>query len=197
MLEVAVAIFAFLFAGTIKGLSGFGLPLVALPILAMVLDLPTSIAILALPTVLTNVWQIIEFRERAGEVRPLLTFFVVGGVGVMLGSLFLVSAPESLLKTALGVVIFAYLALRISRPSFHLTRQIAKQLAPFVGLAAGVLHGLAGLSAPISVTFVHAMRRERETMVFLISAIFLAFTSQPWRPSAGLGSRIWRLVLQR
>src|SRR3982074_151786 len=47
----------FLLAGAVKGLVGLGLPTITIALTSLVLPLPEAIALIALPTVVTNVWQ--------------------------------------------------------------------------------------------------------------------------------------------
>ena len=47
----------FVFAGTIKGIAGLGLPTVSLGILSLVFDLETAMALLLVPLSATNLWQ--------------------------------------------------------------------------------------------------------------------------------------------
>ena len=47
----------FLLAGTVKGLVGLGLPTITIALTSLVLPLPEAIALIALPTIFTNVWQ--------------------------------------------------------------------------------------------------------------------------------------------
>src|SRR4029077_4874784 len=46
-----------LLAGTVKGLVGLGLPTITIALTSLVLPLPEAIALIALPTIFTNVWQ--------------------------------------------------------------------------------------------------------------------------------------------
>src|SRR5262249_56039317 len=53
-----IVIAAILFvAGTTKGMIGIGLPTVAIPLLSIVLPLPTAVAALAIPVLITNLAQ--------------------------------------------------------------------------------------------------------------------------------------------
>jgi hypothetical protein len=55
---VLIIVFStFLLAGMIKGVIGLGLPTVSLAVLTVVLGLPQAMALLLVPSLLTNVWQ--------------------------------------------------------------------------------------------------------------------------------------------
>ena len=60
-------------------------------------------------------------------------------------------------------------------PQFSIKPKPALRLSPFVGLAAGFVQGAAGLCAAVFVPFVHAMKLEREAMLFTVSMVFLVF----------------------
>jgi hypothetical protein len=50
---------AFLLAGMVKGIIGMGLPTVAMSVLGLLIGTPEAVALLALPTLLTNTWQLL------------------------------------------------------------------------------------------------------------------------------------------
>jgi len=55
--DIVFGLAVFLFAGTVKGLVGLGLPTITIALTSFVLPLPEAIALIAFPTVITNVWQ--------------------------------------------------------------------------------------------------------------------------------------------
>jgi len=54
---VVVVIGTFLIAGAVKGVIGLGLPTVSLAALTVALDLPSAMALLLVPSFVTNLWQ--------------------------------------------------------------------------------------------------------------------------------------------
>lgn len=163
-------------AGAIaKGATGMGMPLIAIPFLASLFGLQHAIVVMLVPVVVSNVWQIWRFRharhdERLSFLKPML---VTCAVGVVVGTWFLAVAPARGLALTLGVLLLGYLALRLSRPNFVVGPVTAKRWALPAGLGSGLLHGATGISAPIGVTFIHAMRFERDQHVYAVSAMFL------------------------
>src|ERR1700755_843610 len=55
LLAVSLAI-----AGLLKGVIGVGMPIVAFPMLSMLLDVPTAVMLLSMPLVLSNIPQALE-----------------------------------------------------------------------------------------------------------------------------------------
>ena len=55
--QIIFGLAVFLLAGTVKGLVGLGLPTIVIALTTLVLPLTESIAMIALPTIFSNVWQ--------------------------------------------------------------------------------------------------------------------------------------------
>jgi uncharacterized membrane protein YfcA len=179
-LELTTLLFATLglgLGGVVKGVTGMGLPLVAITVLATFLGVPHAIAILVVPTLVTNAWQLWSYRHswRNGQMPFLVPMLVFGALGIGIGTWLLVQINEAALQFGLAVMLLAYVALRLSSPHFRIRERLGLMLSAPVGLAAGVLQGATGISAPIGVTFIHAMRFERAAHVFAVSAMFMVF----------------------
>lgn len=162
----------------VKGATGMGLPLVALPVLATVFGLQHAIGLMTIPLIATNAWQVWRFRREAQAPRMsfLPPFLIGGAIGVVLGTWALTNLPERALVLTLGVVLLTYVALRLATPQFSLSLAAARRLGPLAGIGGGILQGATGISAPIGVTFIHAMAMERPAHLFAVSAMFLTFS---------------------
>jgi len=159
----------------VKGATGMGLPLIALPVLTTFFGLQHSVGIMAITQVLTNSMQMWQFREvrQDARMRFLPLFLLAGGVGVVLGTWLLTALPERALVFSLGVLLLGYFVLKISRPHLAVGPVLARRAGPFAGFGSGVLQGATGISAPIGVTFIHAMALDRNAHLFAVSAMFL------------------------
>jgi len=164
-------------AGIVKGVTGMGLPLIGVTLLATWFGVPHAIAIMVVPTLVTNAWQLWSYRAswQSGQMPFLVPMLAFGAVGIGAGTWLLVQIDEVMLKLGLAFMLLAYVALRLSSPNFRIGERLGVILSAPVGLAAGVLQGATGISAPIGVTFIHAMRFERSAHVFAVSAMFMVF----------------------
>ena len=163
--------------GVLKGATGAGAPIVGVPLLAMIYDVPTAVAIFTLPNLISNLWQ--GWRFRRHQAAPALTwgFAAAGAVGAGVGTLFLVSLPAEALLLGVAVAVFLYIGFRLARPDWALDLGLAQRLAVPAGLLGGILQGAAGVSAPVSITFLNATRMERSTFIATISVLFFAMTA--------------------
>lgn len=181
----------------VKGATGMGLPLIALPVLTTVFGLQHAVGLMVIPLIVTNAWQVWRFREEARSERMefLPRFLVAGVAGIVLGVWLLATLPERLLVLTLGIILIAYVVLRLFNPHFALSLRAAKRFGPLAGAGGGILQGATGISAPIGVTFIHSMSLDRNAHVFAVSAMFLvyALTQLPSMWIAGLMRGEWLL----
>ena len=170
-----LTIFAALAAGgLVKGATGMGLPLVALPTLTAAFGLTHAIGLLVVPVLVSNLWQVVRLRsERHAPVLGFMPMFLVGvAAGVVAGTWLLKTLPERWLIVSLGALLIGYVVLRLARPAMTVGPDLARRAGPPVGTAAGILNGATGISAPVGVTFIHWMGLERDAHVFAVSTMF-------------------------
>lgn len=180
--------------GFLKGATGAGAPVVGVPVLALVFGVPKAVAIFAVINLLSNVWQGWSYRRHAAGRGMVATFALAGGVGVVLGSFLLAWLPTELLMGALSAVVFLYVGLRLARPDWTLPRESGRRMAPGAGLVGGLMQGAGGISAPVSVTFLNAMRLPREEFIATIAVFFVTMSAFQVVALSGLGVLTWDRV---
>jgi uncharacterized membrane protein YfcA len=143
--DIVFGLSVFLLAGTVKGLVGLGLPTITIALTSLVLPLTESIALIALPTIFTNVWQAAiggQFRIIARRQWPLivplaislyLTMWLVGQKGPNWAFL------------VLAAVLVVYSGLGLLRIRLHIHADLERPLAPTIGVVSGVVAGLVGV----------------------------------------------------
>lgn len=169
---LAAGALAIFFGGLLKGVVGMGAPLFAIPVLAAIYGVPTALAVMTLPLIVSNLWQMWSYRGATEGRRALLLMLAGGVVGIVLGTALLDIVPEAWLATTLGLLLLAYLALHMARPEFVITPRAARRAAIPVGVVTGMMQGSAGVSTPVSVTFIHSQRLPREAHLFAVSSMF-------------------------
>ncbi len=174
--SLIVAILALAAGGVLKGAIGAGSPVIAVPILALTHDVPFAVAIFTLPNLLSNLWQGWAYHGSGISPRFTWTFALAGAAGAFLGSLLLAWLPGESLMAGVALVVFVYIAVRLARPHWVLSRAAAGRFAAVAGLVGGVMQGAGGISAPVSVTFLNAMKLERAAFIATISVFFAAMS---------------------
>ncbi len=168
-----IAIFtAFALGGILKGATGAGAPIITIPVIAAFYDVRIAVIIMVIPNLLTNIGQLYQFRKTILPSFFTVSFALGGGIGAFLGTILLVSLPIKILTLSVAIIVIIYILLKIAVPSWKLVYGKAKKLVFIMGAGGGILQGSAGLSAPISITFLNAMKLERNQFIPTISVYF-------------------------
>ncbi|MBT0956037.1 sulfite exporter TauE/SafE family protein [Alphaproteobacteria bacterium KMM 3653] len=173
-MALAAVFFALLAGGILKGATGAGAPLLAVPVMAAVYDVRVAVAVMVLPNLLSNLWQARKYHAHHVGGGVALKLSLMGAVGAAAGTVLLAWLPVSILQIFMAVVITGYIALRLLKPAMALSMPMASRLAAVAGFFAGVLQGAAGISAPIAVTFLSAMKLQRVQFIVTVACFFAA-----------------------
>lgn len=178
----------FAMGGLLKGATGAGAPLVAVPLLSLFYSVPLAVTVFAMPNLASNMWQGWLNRKHLLPMRFVVLFALAGMIGAGLGTYMLAALPGEVLKLIAAVAVFCYIGFRIAKPHWVLSFALAEKIVLPVGTIAGVLQGSAGISAPVSITFLNAMKLERRQFIATISVFFLAmvFVQLPLMIAYGL-----------
>lgn len=172
--QITVVFTAFALGAVLKGATGVGTGVIAVPALAIMFDVRFAIVVMLVPNLLTNLWQLWHFRRERLPPPFAVHFAIAGAVGAIGGTYILTALPSRMLLLFVMFGIFIYLALRLARPGTLLSMSRANQFSVPAGIAAGVLQGTSGLSTPVSVGFLNAMGLARAHFIFTISLFFTA-----------------------
>jgi uncharacterized membrane protein YfcA len=172
--EIVLILAAVAVAFLAKAMTGLGGPSLAVPMLAPFLGVEFAVAVIAIPTAVSNIWLIWETRSEAPEIRRFITPLLMAGlVGTVLGVWILVSVDDKIMSVVLGVLLFAYIAWYLLNPEAKLDDLTAQRLAWPAGLGGGLLLGTTGVAAPAIATYVHSLRLARAGFVLAVSVPFL------------------------
>lgn len=174
---VILIIVVALAAGTFtKGITGVGLPILAMPLMAGFLGVERAVLIMMIPSFVSNIWLVITHRDQWAVFKRLRLYLAFAAVGGVLGSLVLVSVSPRILSLLLAVALGLYLLHQWRNPSFRLKSAHERLLAPLAGIAAGTIQGTSGISAPLIAPYYHAIGLAQRAYVTAISGTFLFVT---------------------
>lgn len=160
--------------GLVKGVTGMGLPLVAVPILVLVMDLKAALPLVTAPIVLSNVWQIVE----AGGARAAgLRFWgavVTICAGTWLGVTLIAVADPRLLEAILGTVVILFVAANLLRWKPSVPKAAERWLSPAAGAVTGLIGGMTGIFSPPFAMYLLALGVGREAFIGAMGMTMLA-----------------------
>ena len=166
----------FFIAGAVKGVIGLGLPVVSLGLLTVALDLRAAMALLIVPSFVTNLWQAVVGGNAKAILRRLWPFLVTATVTVWIGVAVLTRVNASLLAALLGtqLVIYSLVSLRGMRLTIPIRHE--RWTGSLVGSANGVLTGMTGSSVVPGVMFLQAIDLPRDVLIQAMGILFTAST---------------------
>jgi len=174
---IFVALAAISIGALIKGMTGLGLPLIAVPVIATYTSVELAVVLMIIPTFGSNLWLVVSHRRYAGLLRAHIPFLVAGFLGGIFGTFALVAVDDRWLKLALA----AWLALYLLQFAFGNFLQSVFQAkgagAVAVGFTGGTLQGATGVSAHIVAPYFHGRKVVAEAYAFLIACAFLTFSA--------------------
>lgn len=176
-LSILIIFAALALGGTIKGATGAGAPVIAVPVMAAFFDVRIAVMLMAAPNLVTNIWQFRAYWADVLDRKFALRFALAGAVGTIVGTLLLATMPIRALTLLVALAVIAYVGLRVIQPGFRIEHSRASRLAGPIGALGGVLQGAGGISAPISVSFLNAMRMERRAFIGTVSVYFIAMAA--------------------
>jgi uncharacterized membrane protein YfcA len=169
---VIVAV-VFALAGVVKGLLGMGLPTVAMGLLALVMPPVQAAALLVIPSLVTNVWQLLSGPRFGALLARFATMMVAVCVGTFAGIGMLTGSAGGQATVLLGAVLAAYGVFGLLSARFVIRRHRERWLSPLVGLATGVLTGATGVFVIPAVPYFNSLGLDKEE---LIQTLGLSFT---------------------
>lgn len=173
---VIVILGTFLIAGLAKGIIGLGLPTISLALLTIETNLPTSMALLLVPSLVTNIWQASvggKFWEILIRLWPL---FLTATFTVWFGVMALSSVDFTLLSALLGALLMTYAVINLSGFRFNLKTRHEWWVGSLVGSVNGILTGMTGSFVVPGVFYLQSIGFKRDMLIQSMGILFTVST---------------------
>ena len=167
-LSIAAAII--LLAYFIRGISGFGSGLIAIPLLAHFLPLQFVVPLI-LVTDFTASILLGSGTHRHARWREIGWLLPTAALGLVLGVTLLINLPKQPLLTALGLIVFAFGARSLF--NIHGERTIPRHWALPTGLIGGTVSALFGTGGPPYVIYLTHRLRDKSELRATFTGLFL------------------------
>lgn len=173
---ICIILVTFLLAGAVKGVTGLGLPTVSLALLTVAIDMPTAMALLLIPSIVTNVWQAFVGGYAKEAMFRVWPFLLMATVMVWLGGLLMSQADLVLLSMLLGGLLIAYSVINLSGFGFTLSRQHEVWAGPLLGALNGIFTGMTGSFVIPGVMYLQAIGLTRDVLIQAMGMLFTTST---------------------
>lgn len=179
----ALVLFAFLLAGTVKGVIGMGLPTVAMGLLSVAMLPAQAAALLLIPSTVTNFWQLAAGGHLRTVCKRLWLLLVMIAIGTGLGSYLLGMGSAQGMGRALGAALFVYALCGLFLPTFKVPPRAEIWLGPLCGLITGLITSATGVFVIPAVPYIQGLGLDRNQ---LVQALGVSFTVSSLALGVGL-----------
>ena len=161
----------------VKSIAGAGLPLVAVPFMAIFLGVEHAVIVIQVPNIVSNLWLIYANRSKIKETPLHLELVIPSAVAVFIGVWFLSSADRDLTGLLFAGFLGIFLVLIWLKPEFKLSGLTNKIVTPVVSVLGGFIQGSAGASHPIYSPLLYSLRLGRESFLLYSGLLFGFFNT--------------------
>jgi hypothetical protein len=185
---------AFLVASFVKGTTGMGFPLIATPMVALLVDIKVAYALLVLPNIVMDALQIARGAWPWHLWRRLAWMLGTTVLGVFLGTRILLSVPERVIYLALAATILLFLGVISLRVRLVALSRWEAWLGPTVGLANGILAGITNVPGPLPALYLLGLDFEKRDFVKGLASIVLTAKLSQMAAISRWGLYTWEIV---
>lgn len=176
----------FLLAGTVKGMIGLGLPTVAVGLLGLAIAPVQAAALLIIPSIVTNAWQLAIGGQLKVLIKRLWPMQLAILLGTGLGVLWLGVDNGSEVVRALGAALLLYALSGLFLRTLRVPVSAERWAGPVCGLITGGITSATGVFVIPAVPYLQALGLSKNQ---LVQALGLSFSVSTLALAAGL---YWR-----
>jgi hypothetical protein len=157
-------------SGLNQGFSGFGVILVALPLLTLILDIKSVVPLIALSAVVIAIMLFLQLKERFDfqKIKPLL----IGAIpGIPIGVFVLKEIDTSIIQWVLGLILIMYALYRLLISPRK--QGIRESWAYLFGLLSGIMAGVLSAAAPPIIVYLTLQSWDKDQIKVSLQAFFI------------------------
>ncbi len=171
--SLALIALTYLLAGLVKGITGLGVPVVGVALVAPVLGMKTAVAVLLMPSILTNLWQAVSGRSFVQVLRRIWPLLATACAGIWFGSKILADADGRYLILAMGLFLVAYASIAMARAKLPSPGRWEPLLTPLIGGLGGIVFGMIGSFMVPGTLYIQSLGLPRDQFVQALGITFV------------------------
>ncbi|MBA8878844.1 sulfite exporter TauE/SafE family protein [Phyllobacterium myrsinacearum] len=183
--SLLLIVLTFFLAGIVKGITGMGLPTVAMGILGTIMPPAGAAALLLVPSFVTNVLQLLSGPSFAALALRLWAMMLTILLGTIAGSWLMANDTAGWTTMGLGAALMIYAGFSLFARQLSVPRHLEPFLSPLVGVVTGVITGATGVFVIPAVPYLQSLGLTKDD---LIQALGLSFTVSTVALAIGLTS---------
>ena len=170
MLVIAVAAGI---GGFAKGVTGIGLPIIAIAITVNYFEPRTALAIIVVPIVVTNLWQSLRSDDLLAPLRRFWLMIVCFLITLLTFARVMAGLDTQMMFGVLGIVVTLFALSSLWRPRAQpLSPKTERWLGPVDGILGGILGGLTTIWGPPMMMFFVLLKLDKDEWVRTVGFVW-------------------------
>jgi uncharacterized membrane protein YfcA len=153
---MAAVVCSLIVAGLLKGMIGVGMPVVALPLLSLFIDVKSAAMLLSMPLIFSNLPQALEGGQTGRSLMQLMPVILGMIPGLFLGVRALLALDANVAKMIAGLVLMGVGGITLLAPKPQLAPRLTLPAGITFGFFGGILGGIAAMPGPLVFIFLLA-----------------------------------------
>jgi uncharacterized membrane protein YfcA len=153
---IAAVVSSLIVAGLLKGVIGVGMPVVALPLLSLFIDIKSATMLLSMPLIFSNLPQALEGGKTGRSLMQLMPVILGMIPGLFLGVRVLLRIDANVAEIIAGLVIMGVGGVTLLTPKLQLQSRLVLPAGITFGFFGGILGGIAAMAGPLVFVFLLA-----------------------------------------
>ncbi|MBC6535180.1 sulfite exporter TauE/SafE family protein [Citrobacter amalonaticus] len=181
--QVVMIALTFVLAGMVKGVTGMGLPTVAMGILGSLISPVAAATMLLLPSLISNLFQFGGGGNTRMLLKRLWPMLLTVVIATLLASVWITGGETARTQFALGLALMVYALWTLAGKRIAIAPRREKPLSLVVGFATGLLTGGTGVFVMPAVPWIQSLGFEKDE---LVQALGISFTFSTLALALGL-----------
>lgn len=161
----------FFLAGLVKGVIGLGMPSMVVGLLSMTVGVKEAIALLVVPSFVTNVWQALAGSALGMIVRRTWPMLVMIAAGTWAGVWLLSLLDAKVLSIVVGLTLVGYTLMGFMRPTLPHPGRYERLISLPIGVVHGIIAGMTGSYIP-AIPFLQSLGWSKDVLVQGLGVVF-------------------------
>ena len=163
----------FFLAGSVKGVMGFGLPLITMSLLPFIIPVELAIVLSALVQPATNIGQLITTGGAKKALKSTWTVLLALIPSVAIGAWYLSRLEGNSHLLILGITLIAFSVYSISGFSVSIPKVRQNVIGSIAGFVAGLVGSLTTINGPFFIMYLVGIGADRQAFRSAIALLFI------------------------
>ncbi|MCH8619966.1 sulfite exporter TauE/SafE family protein [Undibacterium sp. TS12] len=189
-----LVVLVFILAGMVKGVIGLGLPTIAIGLLSLSMPAMEAAALLIVPSLLTNIWQLGRGPQLILLLRRLSPMLLGICAGTFLSALLFHKINAAWSGLGLGLALIAYATMGLASIHWNVPTRLETGLSSLTGTLTGMVTATTGVFVMPSVPFLQALNLDKDSLIQAMGLSFTVSTLALAVKLASAGSLDWHVA---